>query len=237
MQLELSVVILCYRAGRSVEKFVRETVACLDEEINNWQIVLVGNYFQETNDITPLVVRELAEKDHRIKALTRVKEGMMGWYVRSGFAEATGNVVALIDGDGQMTGQDIVRAYRVLKREPCDIVVTYRTVRHDGFYRYVISKVYNLVFRILFSGLNVRDINSKPKLITRRAYNRLHLSSDDWFVDAEIMIQARRLRFKVREIPVTFYELKTRKSFVKPPAIIEFIRNLVFARIKEFRER
>lgn len=237
MQPELSVVILCYRAGRTVEKFVNDTAACLDEEMDNWQIVLVGNYFQGTNDITPQVVRDLAENDDRIEAVTRIKEGMMGWDVRSGFAEATGDVIALIDGDGQLKGQDIVRAYQVLKREHCDIVVTYRAVRHDGFYRYLVSRVYNLVFCLFFWGLDVRDINSKPKLITRSAYNRLHLSSDDWFVDAEIMIQARRLRFRVSEIPVIFYELKTRESFVRPRAIIEFIKNLVFARIKEFYER
>ena len=234
---ELSVVILCYRAGRGVEKFVKHTAACLDEAMANWQMVLVGNYFQETNDITPQVVRDLAENDDRIEAVTRVKEGMMSWDVRSGFVEATGEVIALIDGDGQMAFRDVIRGYRLLNDENCDIVTTYRAERHDGFYRYVISKVYNLVFRMLFMGVNVRDINSKPKLITRNAYDRLDLKSDDWFVDAEIMIQARRLRFKVREIPVTFYELKTRKSFVRLPALIEFIRNLVFARIKEFRER
>jgi len=234
---ELSVVILCYRAGRGVEKFVKHTAACLDEAMANWQIVLVGNYSQATDDITPQVVRDLAENDDRIEAVTRVKEGMMGWDVRSGFVEATGEVIALIDGDGQMAFRDVIRGYRLLNDENCDIVTTYRAERHDGFYRYFISKVYNLVFRMLFRGLHARDINSKPKLITRSAYNRLNLSSDDWFVDAEIMIQARRLGFKVREIPVTFYELKTRKSFVKFPALIEFIRNLVFAKIKEFHER
>lgn len=237
MPPELSVVILCYRAGRTVEEFIKETVGCLDAETLHWEIVLVGNYLPSTDDLTPQVVRQLAERDDRIRAVTKVKEGMMGWDVRSGFAEATGDVMALIDGDGQMTGQDIVRAYRVLEREPCDMVVTYRVVRHDGAYRYAISRVYNLVFRMLFGGLNARDINSKPKLMTRSAYNRLHLSSDDWFVDAEIMIQARRLRFKVQEIPVTFHELKTRKSFVRLPAVIEFIRNLAFARIREFRKR
>lgn len=236
MPPKLSVVILCYKAGRDIRKFVDEAVDCLDKEMDSWQMVLVGNYVRGSTDITPQVVREIAGNDGRIKAITKVKEGMMGWDVRSGLVEATGDVIALIDGDGQMAFKDVIRSYRLLNDENCDIVTTYRAERHDGFYRYLVSRVYNLVFRMLFKGLDVRDINSKPKLITRSAYDRLDLKSDDWFVDAEIMIQARRLRFKVREIPVTFYELKTRRSFVRPPAIIEFIRNLVFARIKEFRK-
>lgn len=234
MALSLSVVILCYRAGKDVKGFVEEVVDCLEKEMDDWQIILVGNYFEGTGDRTPEVVREMAEMDDRIRAVTRIKEGMMGWDVRSGFSEATGDVIALIDGDGQMMGQDIVRAYRILRKEACDLVKTYRIKRHDGLYRGLISRVYNFIFHILFKGLDVRDVNSKPKLITKTAYGMLNLESDDWFIDAEIMIQARRLRFKVIEIPSVFYELKGRRSFVRLPAILEFIKNLIVARIKEF---
>ncbi|MBL7177009.1 MAG: glycosyltransferase [Desulfobacteraceae bacterium] len=234
---KLSVVILCYKAGRDVRKYVEEAVDCLDKEIDSWQIVLVGNYLQGETDITPQVVQEIAEANDRIVAVTKVKEGMMGWDVRSGFVEATGGVVALIDGDGQMAFRDVIHAYRVLEKENCDIVTTYRVERYDGCYRFLVSRVYNLIFRIFFGGLQVRDINSKPKLITRSAYNRLDLKSNDWFIDAEIMIQARRLRLKIREISVVFYDLKTRRSFVRVPAILEFIKNLLLARIKEFIAR
>ncbi|MBL7204922.1 MAG: glycosyltransferase family 2 protein [Desulfobacteraceae bacterium] len=237
MSPQISVVILCYRAGRAVMKFVEDAIVCLDKEIDSWQIVLVGNYLQGATDITPQVVREIAKNDDRIKAVTKIKEGMMGWDVRSGFVEATGDVIALIDGDGQMTFGDVIRAYRVLQKERCDIVTTYRAERYDGRYRFFVSRIYNLIFHMLFRGLRVRDINSKPKLITRNAYNRLDLKSNDWFIDAEIMIQARRFRLKVSEIPVIFYDLKTRRSFVRIPAILEFIKNLILERIKEFIAR
>ena len=233
---KLTVVVLCYRAGNAVRKFVKDLILCLEKEMDSWEIILVGNYLERTDDITPQVVREIAEGDARIKTVARVKKGMMGWDVRSGFAEATGDVIALIDGDGQMNGSDIVRAYRVLRKHGCDIVKTYRIERHDSSYRFFISKVYNLVFQILFGGLKVRDVNSKPKLITRAAYDKLQLKSNDWFVDAEMMIQARRFKFKIIEIPCIFYDLKGRRSFVRIPAILEFIKNLIVARIKEFFE-
>lgn len=233
---ELSVVVLCYRAGNAVRRFVKDLISCLEKEMDSWEIILVGNYLEGTDDITPQVVREIAEGDVRIKTVARVKKGMMGWDVRSGFAEATGDVIALIDGDGQMNDRDIVRAYRALRKHSCDIVKTYRIERHDSPYRFFISKVYNLVFQILFGGLKVRDVNSKPKLITRAAYDKLQLKSNDWFVDAEIMIQARRFKFKIFEVPCIFYDLKGRRSFVRIPAILEFIKNLIVARIKEFFE-
>jgi glycosyltransferase involved in cell wall biosynthesis len=236
MRPSLSVIILCYRGGEDVKKFVEEVVSCLEREIDDWQIILVGNYLEGANDITPHVVRKIAESDERIWAVTKVKKGMMGWDVRSGFAEATGEVMALIDGDGQMTGRDIVRAYRVMRNEGCDMVKTYRVKRHDGLYRRIISRAYNLIFRILFGRFEIRDVNSKPKVITRTAYAKLNLKSDDWFIDAELMIQACRLRLSVIEIPCVFYDLKGRRSFVRFPAVFEFIKNLIVARIKEFLE-
>jgi hypothetical protein len=60
----------------------------------------------------------------------------------------------------------------------------------------------------------------------------MKLTSDDWFVDAEIMLNVRGYRMSFREIPVEFDELKGRKSFVKPQAIIEFLINMVRYRLR-----
>ena len=232
---ELSVVILCYRGGENVRPFIEKVKSCLDREMDQWELILVGNYMAGERDTTPHIVTEIAAGDFRIKAVALEKKGMMGWDVRSGFRKATGQFIALIDGDGQMPGEDIMRAYWLIKRKNCDMVKTYRIARYDGVYRRIISRIYNHIFRCLFPGLPVRDINSKPKLIARQAYEKLQLKSDDWFIDAEIMIQARQLGLWVVEIPAVFYALKNRRSFVQLPAILEFIKNLFFARLRGFR--
>jgi hypothetical protein len=85
--------------------------------------------------------------------------------------------------------------------------------------------------------VNARDVNAKPKILTRAAYESLDLVSDDWFLDAEIMIQARRHRFRIAEIPTEFLGLASRRSFVNFAAILEFLGNLVRFRIREFRAR
>jgi hypothetical protein len=97
--------------------------------------------------------------------------------------------------------------------------------RSDGLYRIVISVVYNLLFRMMF-GLRYRDINSKPKILRRSQFEKMHLTSEDWFIDAEIMIRAGEMGLKVAEIPIHFYNLSGRASFVKPRAILEFMKNL-----------
>jgi glycosyltransferase involved in cell wall biosynthesis len=235
MRPELSVVILCYKAGQKTRDFVRTAVKEIEQLTKSWEMILVGNYLPgDTTDETPQVVRELAAGDQRIKAVTLEKKGMMGWDARSGLAQATGATIALIDGDGQMPPEDIGRVYRKLVSEELDMVKPYREQRHDGLLRKLNSDVYNIVFRTLFPGFPVQDVNSKPKIFRREFFNRLKLTANDWFIDAEIMIQARRYKCRLGEVPTVFYESSTRRSFVRVKHILEFLKNLAIARLHEF---
>ena len=235
---ELSVVVLCYRSGdaaRSCAARIGEVL--VGAGIHNYQLVLVGNFIAGSGDTTPDVVRELAAGDPRIVCSAVAKQGMMGWDMRSGLALATGACIAIIDGDDQVPLVDLVRIHRLLFEQRLDLAMTYRTRRGDGVKRQLLSFVFNRTFHFLFPGLAVRDVNSKPKILTRSAYDRLTLTSDDWFIDAEILLEARRLGFRIGEIETEFLGLLGRRSFVKMPAVFEFLHNFVRYRILEFRRR
>jgi len=234
MSVELSVVILCYRAGERTYSFVDKIMKLLNRFVSSWEIVLVANYIENSGDKTPDIAKDIASKNENVKVVAMPKEGMMGWDARSGLNEAKGKYICLIDGDEQMPYRDIVRVYRKIKSETLDLVKTYRVIRHDGMLRLTISFIYNLLFAVLFPGIEMKDANSKPKIFERAAYNKMALRSDDWFLDAEIMIQARRLKFKVGQIPTKFYKCNYRDSFVKRNTLFEFLKNLFFARLEEF---
>ena len=231
---EISVVVLAYRSASTITSFVDSLVDSLEKEKLSWEIVLVGNYFEGVGDQTPEVVRGIAVRDPRIKAVAEIKKGMMGWDMRAGLTAATGKYISVIDGDGQMPCADVIRVYKLMVDNGYDLAKTVRVVRSDGFYRLIISRVYNILFKCLFPGINARDMNSKPKIMTREFYQNLNLQSDDWFIDAEIMIKARSLKMKIGEIETTFLSIDSRPSFVKPLAILEFLINLIGYRIKEF---
>ena len=157
----------------------------------------------------------------------------MGWDMRMGMNAASGEYICVIDGDGQFPITSIEKAYLLIIDKKVDLVKTYREARHDGIYRTFISFWYNIFFRILFPGLNSRDINSKPKIITYKAFKQLRLKSNDWFADAEIMLEVRRLQLSFEEFPVIFSQITERRSFVKVSAIVEFMRNLITYRFRK----
>lgn len=231
---EISVVVLAYRSAETIEGFIDSLVVSLEKEKVLWEIVLVGNYFEGIGDQTPDVVRNIAAKESRIKAVAEIKKGMMGWDMKTGLQAATGKTMAVIDGDGQMPCDDVIRVYHELKSKGLDLAKTYRAKRDDGSYRRLISVVYNILFKILFPGINAWDMNSKPKIMTREFYEKINLESNGWFIDAEIMILARRLGAKIGEIETVFHSMDSRPSFVKPLSILEFLGNLLWYRIKEF---
>jgi hypothetical protein len=70
--------------------------------------------------------------------------------------------------------------------------------------------------------------------MTREFYEKVHLESNGWFIDAEIMIFVRRLRAKIGEIETEFLSMDLRPSFVKPLSILEFLVNLFWYRVKEY---
>lgn len=235
---ELSVVVLCYKAGESIVPFVERMKCALESASIDWEMVLVGNYNKgDAADSTPRVVRGLAAAEKRIKPLTLEKQGWMGWDARTGLDAAAGRVLALIDGDSQMPPEDVIHVYARMQETQSDLATTFRISRGDGLGRKIQSYGYNFIFCLLFPGIAARDINSKPKLIRRELFEKFALTSNDWFLDAEIMIQARRYKAHIVEIPTVFLPAVERQSFVRLSAILEFVVNLLRARIREFSVR
>lgn len=233
---EISVVILCYRSGEFARVFYQRVVDILSKNNLDYEIVLVGNYRKGMSDITPEIVRDIVSKNPRTIAVIKEKvspKHAMGWDMKSGLQASTGKTITVIDGDGQIPPEDIPELYMALKRDGLDLCKAVRITRGDGPYRKFISYMFNLIMRILFGGIE-DDINGKPKLFTREVYERLNLESNDWFIDGEIMIKACRMNLKTGNITTNFYKNPERQSFISLKANIEFIKNIIKWRFKEW---
>jgi glycosyltransferase involved in cell wall biosynthesis len=231
--VELSVVVLCYHSGKTILPFFSKLEELLENLLVEYEIVLVANDFAESKDDTKDIVATLALNRPKIHPILKIKEGMMGWDMLQGMNACSGKYICVIDGDGQFPINSVGEVYHTIISTGADIVKTYRHKRQDGLYRIILSSFYNFLFRLLYPGLNSKDVNSKPKIVTREVYSKLNLTSTDWFIDAEIMIKARKLNLKIAEIPITFLPNESRKSFVKMSALIEFSINLIKYKFKK----
>lgn len=224
---EISVVILCYKEGESM----REYVANVDSELSKlhipYEIIIVSNSFEGDTDPSPKIARDIASRSVRIQAVTEKKEGGFGWDVRSGLERAVGEVIAFVDGDGQISPDSVSHVYRAYKNGLYDIVVAQRKERKDGKIRVGMSSVYNFIFRLLFPKVRIRDVNGKPKMLRREVCERLKLSSDDWFIDAELIIKTSYRGYRIGVVPIAFRKRAYKESSVSLTSIFEFIWNML----------
>jgi glycosyltransferase involved in cell wall biosynthesis len=226
--VEFSIAVLCYRAEEEIIPFVESLHKIMSLFRFEWELLLVANFWPGTSDRTPEICQRLAERLPFVRVLAEAKEGAMGWDMHRALDTCRGKYIGVIDGDGQFPVEAIFSCFAKIKSDDFDLVKTYRVQRHDSFYRRLISTVYNLLFHLFFRGSRkLRDVNSKPKIMTREAYERMTLQSDDWFIDAELILNCVNLNLRVYEIPVEFESLGKRKSFVKPGAILEFLKHMI----------
>lgn len=228
---ELSAIVLCYRSGDSIIRVIAPLHELLLREGISFELVLVANYWPHQSDPTPQIVARFAQTHQNVVVVAEPKQGAMGWDLKRGLTAASGDTMVLIDGDAQNPVDDVLRMYRLMRETNADVGKGRRITRHDGAYRRVISLGYNLLFRVLFGSNGVWDVNGKPKGVTRAACRRIQIRSDDWFADAEIVLEAHRLGLSIVELPVVFNRNDERASFVRPGAIWEFIVHMARYRL------
>jgi glycosyltransferase involved in cell wall biosynthesis len=228
----LSAIVLCYRAEESIRQVIDPLYDELSKSGVPFELVLVANYDRGRPDSTPEIVAGFAAGRENTRTVIEAKEGAMGWDMRKGLEAAAGNYLVVIDGDAQNPVEDVLRMYREMDRTGTDVMKGRRIARFDGLKRRIVSGVYNTMFVLLFRTRGLWDINGKPKGMTRSAYERLHLRSDDWFIDAEIVLAARREGLQISELSVVFNRNEERASFVRASAILEFLRNMARSRLR-----
>lgn len=224
----LSLAVPCYNEEESLRNTSTRLVQAFRERGLEVELVLVDN---GSADRTGAIIDELvAEGLPVIKEVVAVNQGY-GYGVLRGLTRCRGRFVGFICADGQVEAQDVAKLYEILLNAKAPkLVKVRRRFRMDGFRRKLVSIIYNGFANVLFGGLGTIDINGNPKLFPRAYYERMNLTSRDWFLDAEVMIKARRLGLPVFELNVLGQMREGGSSNVRATTIWEFLVNLARAR-------
>ncbi len=219
MSKTVSIVLPFYNEEANVENVVRDLLSATG---GDWDIRLccVQN---GSRDNTGKILAQLAAADGRVQVVDVPVNRGYGYGIRQGLAAATGEIVGYLDGDGQVCPADVLRVLAGMKTNRAAKAV--RAVRGDGWQRRLVSGIYNTMFRLLFA-VRVGDANAKPKFLRKEDLAKLALVSDDWFVDAEVMIKTAALGIAWAETPIEFRKRAGGKSNVRLGSIVEFLRNL-----------
>ena len=224
--MQLSIIIPAYNEGAHIERIIRDIHEQLQVVESDFEIVVVDN---GSSDDTPSVLLALSKEMPRLHAVHVLPNRGYGGGILAGLSAARGDVLCWTDGDGQIGAEILREMYAIVQKENLRFFKARRIVRHDGLLRVVQSKIYNLIFQMLFLA-SVNDVNAKPKFFHRSFYDQINLASADLFIDAEIVINALRQGVPIKEYPIVFESRKEGTSKIKMGAGLEFIKNLLYCR-------
>jgi len=218
---QLSLVLPMYNESANAVPVSLDLLTVFREACVDLELVLVNN---GSRDDTGEQLAGLAVANREVKVVTvEVNQGF-GWGVICGLWAARGVAVGHMGGDGQVAATDVLRAFRRYQQGDADLVKVTRVVRGDGWNRILITKIYNILFRLLF-GLPSNDVNGTPKIFRRDLLPALSLESKDWFLDAEIY-QKIGMKGRVAEVPIEFRPRSAGRSHVRASTLGEFLRNM-----------
>lgn len=219
--MKLSIIVPAHNESDNLKRLIPELVRALAPLRDGYEIIVVDN---ASTDETEAVVRDLQQRFPEVRS---VFEGKMGFgrALLRGLREGSGEVLGYIHADNQMSPSEVLRIYQKLTIERLDVCKAARQNRNDGAWRFLVSKVYNTLFRLMFR-VTARDINGSPKLLTKRFFDAAGLQSLDWFIDPEILIKAKRLGAKVGDVEIRTFRRESGVSKVHFRTILEFFKNM-----------
>ncbi len=222
---EVSLVMPCYNEEACLRNTARGLIQAFANRKIALELVLVDN---GSKDRTGEIIDELiAEGLPVVKVTVAVNRGY-GHGIICGLQHCTAPFIGYLCADGQVSAEDTVRIYTLVKGTDGRILVKVRRrFRKDGLLRKINSICYNSLMLLAFGRLEVIDINGSPKMFSRDVFRRMRLESADWFLDPEIMIKAKHLGLTPLELNVRGLLRQGGKSNVRLATVLEFMHNIL----------
>ncbi len=216
---ELSIVLPAHNEARRITPTLK---AYADYVGDRGQIIVVVN---GCTDDTLAVVQQLQLDYPRRIVVVNIPEAIgKGGAIRTGFANARGQVIGFVDADGATTVKDFDRLRRALDGHDGVIASRWmlgsRVYNRTSVLRRIASKAFVLLTRILF-GLPYHDTQCGAKLFTAKLVTTVqpHLRHRDMTFDVELLVLARRFGFDVIEQPTVWTDYAS-ATFTSPTGFI-----------------
>lgn len=188
-----------------------------DGTIADYELLIVDD---ASTDRTPELADKLAAEDPHVRVIHHERNRKLGGSIKTGFANARGDLILYSDADLPFDMEEVPRAVRLLRDYEVDMVSAYRFDRTgEGYLRAIYTFFYNLMIRWMFR-VKARDINFAFKLCRRRIFERVHLKSEGSFIDAELFIRTTRLGYGILQMGVDYFPRTRGESTLASPRII-----------------
>lgn len=220
----LSIVIPAYNEEETIRKSLARVFEFLESKGHPFEVIVVDD---GSEDKTVEIIEEFFGERSELKLIKNPHKGK-GFAVRTGMLAAKGDFVVFSDADLATPIEELDRLLMWLREQGFDIAIASR----EGFgakrvgepwWRHFLGRGFNFLVQLLaLPGIN--DSQCGFKLFTKKAakdvFGRLRIYGEEakeikypylGASDVEVLFLARKLGYKIKEVPVTWHYVKTQR--------------------------
>jgi len=202
-----SIVIPAYNESARLAASLEKVLAYVHSQGWDAEVIVVND---GSRDNTAEIVRGFAAKDPVVKLLDNPGNRGKGYSVRSGMLYAQGRILLFSDADLSAPIEEAPKLLQALE-DGADIAIGSRWLRAETqtqrqpLHRQLFGRIFNLLLRMSL-GLQFADTQCGFKAFKRAAAQAIFplQKIERWGFDPEILFLARKMGFKVEEIPVAW---------------------------------
>lgn len=206
--MEISVVIPSYNDRKRIDPTLKKFLKYLKKRFNKYEIIVVDD---GSDDGTEKAVSSYKNKGVR---LIKNKKNMgKGFSVKRGVLSAKYSLVMFSDSDLATPIDELEKLMKFIKEY--DVVIASRNMNESDvrtkqpFYRHIIGKTFPKIVNLLIlrgikdtqCGFKLFKTEKAKKIFSLQTFNRFSF-------DVEILFIARKLGYKIKEVPVVWIDKK-----------------------------
>lgn len=238
--MHLSVVIPAYNEERRISKTLLDIDKYLSKQKYSYEIIVVDD---GSKDRTKFVVEKFQGVIKNLRLIANPQNRGKGYVVRQGMLEAKGDFRIFTDADNSTSVDQVERMWPHLERG-FEVVIGSRdvkgaviAVKQPWYRRVLLGNTFNLLVQMICGLWGIWDTQCGFKGFSKKATEDIFpkCKIDRWAFDPEILVIAKKMGYKIKEVPVTW--LNDFESKVKLKSTIKMFLDILQIRLNLIRRK
>jgi glycosyltransferase involved in cell wall biosynthesis len=200
--MKLSIIIPCYNEVTTIVEIVQRIKAL---DLHDIEIIVVDD---ASNDGT----RDVLETDKKYfvdKIIYHEKNMGKGAALRTGFKEASGDIIVVQDADLEYDPRNIPDMLKLILDDKADVVFGSRFMGGNAhrvlyFWHYIGNKFLTIISNI-FTNINLSDMETCYKMFRREIIQGIVIKENRFGFEPEITAKVSRANHRIYEIGISYY--------------------------------
>ena len=202
--MKLSIVIPCYNESKTLRKCV-DDILCVDWDGISTEIIIVDD---GSKDSSLAIAYDIEISSSNVRVIAHAKNSGKGSALRTGFAAASGDFVAVQDADMEYSPSDLRRLLEPLIAGDADVVfgsrfLTTHAHRVLHFWHSQGNRFLTLLSN-MFTDMNLTDMETCYKVFRREIIQSIKIEENRFGFEPEVVAKIADMRFRVYEMGISY---------------------------------